>query len=285
MLYFAGALDETAELAVRLVAEPPRQASAVALPPFAPSQRYVRGLYSGGTLAYEAQRLLLTQVGLTQIGKVYANAPLDGVQPLARPSESQGHTIVDLGADEFTVGRLHPMLDNDLRLRRLLQEAADPETAVILMDVVLGDGAHPDPAGELAPAIANARTLAQEAGRYLHVIAVVVGTEDDPQGLDRQLDQLAAAGAEVTSRHLDAVTRAGELVQRLDAEATQVQAVVLPVDLALLQQSVSAINVGLASFADSLAAQGAAVVSTEWRPPAGGNERLMGILARMKQGV
>jgi FdrA protein len=282
MAYFAGSLDETAELAVWLAAQPAKETvqpvSSKALP-FAPSQRYVRGLYSGGTLAYEAQRLLLAQVG-----ELYANAPLAGVYPLARSSESQGHTIVDLGEDEFTVGRLHPMLDNELRVRRLLQEAADPETAVVLLDVVLGDGAHPNPAGELAPAIAKAHTLAQEAGRHLQVIAVVVGTEDDPQGLDRQLEQLAAAGAEVTTRHLDAVTRAGALVQQLDADATLAQAAAAPVDLALLRQPVSAINVGLASFADSLTAQGAAVVHTEWRPPAGGNEKLMGILARMKQG-
>ena len=69
---------------------------------------------------------------------------------------SQEHTIVDLGEDEFTVGRLHPMMDNELRIQRLETEAADPEVALILLDVVLGYGSHPDPASELAPAIESA---------------------------------------------------------------------------------------------------------------------------------
>src|SRR3989304_3845383 len=81
------------------------------------------------------------------------------------------------GADASTVGGLHPMIDNDLRLRRLRQEAADPETAVILLDVVLGEGAHADPASELAPALAEA------LGRPgLTVVVVLVGTQEDPQG-------------------------------------------------------------------------------------------------------
>ena len=105
---------------------------------------------------------------------------------------SQEHTIVDLGEDEFTVGRLHPMLDNDLRIKRILQEAADPEVAVLLVDVVLGYGAHPDPAAELAPALAEARRLAQTPGRHLEIVAVVVGTDADPQNLEQQV---AAAGS------------------------------------------------------------------------------------------
>ena len=105
-------------------------------------------------------------------------------------TRSQGHCAVDLGEEEFTVGRPHPMIDNDLRIRRLLQEARDPETAVILLDVVLGYGAHPDPASELAPAVRQAQALAQAAGRELLVVASVTGTEQDPQCLSRQ-----AAGA------------------------------------------------------------------------------------------
>jgi FdrA protein len=170
------------------------------------------------------------------------------------------------------------MMDNELRIRRLEQEAADPETAVILLDLVLGYGSHADPAAELAPAIAQAIADARIAGRHLEVIVAVIGTEDDPQNLERQLSLLHEAGAQVTTHHAEAVMRAGELTGKLALNFGGP-----PVALEALQAPLVAINVGVESFAESLAAQGAGVVHVEWRPPAGGNEKLMGILARMKQ--
>ena len=272
-VYFVKTLDEAAELAVELAGfEITQSPNHPITQSFAPTQKYLRGLFSGGTLAYEAQLLLQEY-----LPTVYANAPLDKRFKLEKSTVSQGHTIVDLGEDEFTVGRLHPMLDHELRIKRLQQEAADPETAVILLDVVLGDGAHPDPAGELAPAIAEAMITAEEAGRHLAVIAVVVGTDADPQNLDAQVEQLEAAGVLVEFNNETAVRRAGEMVQALSPVSGG-----KPVDLALLQQPLAAINVGLESFTASLTNQGAPVIQVEWRPPAGGNERLAGILARMK---
>ena len=146
---------------------------------FAPGQKYLRGLFSGGTLAYEAQHILAGY-----LPKVYANAPINKEIKLPNSFVSQEHTIVDLGEDEFTVGRLHPMMDNELRIRRLLEEADDPSVAVIMLDVVIGFGSHPDPASELAPAIVKAKALAKAAGRYLEVVAVVTGTDEDPQNLE-----------------------------------------------------------------------------------------------------
>ncbi len=274
-VYFVKTLDEAAELAVELAGFEISQSLNLQSPvsgPFAPTQKYLRGLFSGGTLAYEAQLLLQEY-----LPAVYANAPLDKRFKLEKSTVSQGHTIVDLGEDEFTVGRLHPMLDHELRIKCLQQEAADPETAVILLDVVLGDGAHPDPASELAPAIAEAIVAAEDAGRHLAVIAVVVGTDADPQNLDAQVEQLEAAGVLVEFNNEIAVRRAGELVQAL-APASGGK----PVDLTVLQQPLAAINVGLESFTASLTDQGAPVIQVDWRPPAGGNERLAGILARMK---
>jgi FdrA protein len=237
------------------------------------SPRYLRALYSGGTLAYEAQLILQEYVPT-----VYANAPLDKRLKLENAAVSREHTVIDLGEDEFTVGRLHPMLDNDLRVKRIMAEAADPQVAVLLLDVVLGDGAHPDPAADLAPAVQAALARAAQEGRTLAVIAAVVGTDADPQGLDRQADALRAAGAQVYVNHEEAVRRAGSLVQAAAPAAS-----LLPsVDLAVFTQPLAAINVGLASFAASLAAQGAPAIQVDWKPPAGGNERLMGILARMK---
>lgn len=273
-LHFASTLDNTAEMAVQLAAAalPSVGDQPSETPPFAPSQRFLRGLFSGGTLAYEAQ-LLLREM----LPTVYSNAPLDRRFKLEKATQSQGHSIVDLGEDEFTVGRLHPMLDNELRIKRLLQEAADPETAVILLDVVLGDGAHPDPAGELAPAIRQAITIAVAAGRRLPVVAVVVGTDEDPQDLTRQVQVLRDAGVHVELNNEVAIRYAGSLLRDVSTNSG-----LHPIDLNALHAPLVALNVGLESFAASLTNQGAAVLHVDWRPPAGGNERLAGILARMK---
>jgi FdrA protein len=173
-----------------------------------PGQRWIRGLFSGGTLCYEAQvvwRDLLAE-------PVFSNAPLDRARRLPDPARSLQHTAIDLGEEEFTVGRLHPMIDHDLRIRRMLQEARDPETAVLVLDVVLGYGAHPDPAAELGPAADRARRLAEEAGRGLIVIASITGTEQDPQGLGRQADALRAAGVIVCESNAAAARLAARIV-------------------------------------------------------------------------
>lgn len=280
-LHFVRTLDEAAALAVKLAATTAEEGgTGLDLSRFAPGQRYLRGLFSGGTLAYEALLILQDYLPL-----VYSNAPLKkGQNRLENSLVSQANTIVDLGEDEFTVGRLHPMMDNDLRIRRLQQEAANPEVAVILLDVVLGYGAHPDPASELGPAIAQAITQAKEAGRHVEVVAVVAGTDQDPQGFDRQVEQLKAARARVETSNETAIRYAGQLVQALNRPDSQASTASTPgVDLAVLQQPLAALNVGVESFTESLRAQEAAVLQVDWRPPAGGNEKLMAILERMKK--
>ncbi|HKV45329.1 MAG TPA: protein FdrA, partial [bacterium] len=174
VLYPAATLEQAGAIAVRLAGGPARgledpavwwrptavaRAEAARLR-LAPSQRYLRALYSGGTLCAEAVWLLQSV-----LRPLHSNVAGGATRPLTAYARSQAHTVLDLGADEFTVGRLHPMLDPTLRARRLMQEAADPETGVILLDVVLGEGVHADPAGALAPAIEAAGRLAGEAGR------------------------------------------------------------------------------------------------------------------------
>jgi FdrA protein len=176
-----------------------------------PAQRYLRGLYSGGTLCYESQVIWKSQLP----EPVFSNAPLDKAQQLRDSTRSQGHTAVDLGEEEFTVGRPHPMIDNDLRIRRLLQEARDPEAGVVLLDVVLGYGANPNPAAELAPAVIKARKLAQEEGRSLIFVASVTGTEADPQSLSRQVGLLEQAEVVVCPSNAAAARLAGKLVMRI----------------------------------------------------------------------
>jgi FdrA protein len=279
-VYFATSFDDAASLAVRLSTDGIKKPDSMAqdLERFSTQQRYLRGLFSGGTLAYEA--LLVLEGYLPQ---VYSNVPLDKKFKLEDSLVSKQHTILDLGEDEFTVGRLHPMMDNDLRLRRLEMEADDPEVAVILLDVVLGYGAHPDPASELAPAIKSARTKAGNSGRYLEVIAVVSGTDQDPQDLNAQIEQLEAAGARVFTSNDAAASYAGRLAASLDTE-TSVSSAATPaeVDLGAINQPMAAINFGLETFTESLVEQGAPVIQVDWRPPASGNEQLMGILERMK---
>ena len=277
---FATTFDEAAALAVQLAKTGDRDYSVRGLNPgrFSSEQRYLRGLFSGGTLGYEAQRILMDYVP-----EVYSNAPLMEELRLEDSLVSRKHTLIDLGEDEFTIGRLHPMMDNDLRIRRLAKEASDLEVAVILLDVVLGFGAHPDPAGELAPAIAKARKTAEDGGRYLEVVAVVSGTDEDPQGMTTQIKMLEESGAIVETSNDVAARYVGRLLRALGARAVgATEHRMAPVNLSALTQPLAALNVGLESFTESLRAQGVEVIQVDWRPAAGGNEKLMAILARMQ---
>ncbi|TLN01813.1 hypothetical protein FDZ71_13430, partial [bacterium] len=155
-------------------------------------QRYIRGLYTGGTFAYETLVILGRM-----IGDVYSNAPIDPKLKLADSYQSVNDSIVDLGEEEFTVGRAHPMIDPTIRKMRLIEEAKDPEVAVIIMDFMLGYGSHSDPAGAMLGAILDAKKIAEKDGRALPMLAHVCGTEQDPQPLSEQVGKLRNAGIEV----------------------------------------------------------------------------------------
>ncbi|MDW7982857.1 MAG: acyl-CoA synthetase FdrA [Thermomicrobium sp.] len=218
-IHLASDLTQTARLAVHLATGTPPDR--FALPDadritaclaaererLRPQQRYLRGLYSGGTLCDEAMHILASRVG-----RIHSNIPLEPDLRLDDPQRSVGHTFVDLGADEFTVGRPHPMIDQSIRIERLLREAADPTVGGILLDVVLGYGAAQDPAAELAPAVEAARRTAEEQGRTLPVIVALVGTRSDPQDYARQRERLEAAGAIVVPSNAWAAELAGHLV-------------------------------------------------------------------------
>ncbi len=151
------------------------------------------GLFAGGTLCSEA--LLIAEKDL---GPVWSNVTADPDHRLAGEVTAAGHLLLDLGEDEYTLGRPHPMIDHQLRIERMEAEVERDDTRVLLLDVVLGHGAHPDPAAELAPGIADARGTAISAGRDLAVVVSLCGTTGDPQGRDRQAEALADAGAYVT---------------------------------------------------------------------------------------
>jgi FdrA protein len=278
-IFFTTTFDETAEQAIHLVNSPEDFSTEPEISKFAPGQRYLRGLFSGGTLQYEALLILQNYVPL-----VYSNAPLDKRNKLEDSLVSKEHTVIDLGEDEFTVGRLHPMMDNDLRIRRLEKEAADPEVAVILLDVVLGYGAHSNPASELAPAIAAAIKTAKGAGRHLEVVAVVSGTDEDPQGMEDQIKMLENSGIRIETSNDAAARYVGRLLQAIEGSLEPIaEPTMKQVDLWMLKKPLAGINVGLESFTESLIEQGAQVIHVDWKPVAGSNERLMSVLERMKK--
>jgi FdrA protein len=151
-------------------------------------------------------------VAAERLGPIRSNIPLEPELALDATLTAEAHLMIDFGDDALTQGRAHPMIDPTLRLEHLARSAVDPQTGVILMDVVLGHGAEADPAGFLAPAITAAVAAAREQGRELPVVVACVGTEHDPQGLTRQARVLAEAGAEVHLSNARAAARAVSLV-------------------------------------------------------------------------
>ncbi|MCF6364975.1 MAG: acyl-CoA synthetase FdrA [Bacteroidales bacterium] len=170
------------------------------------SGKYIRGLYSGGTLCDEAQLLLKDTLGFT-----YSNTPLSADYQLSDIWKSKEHTIIDLGEDEFTAGRPHPMIDFSLRNRRVVDEAEDKETAVLLLDVVLGYGSNLNPEAELAPAFEKAK----KTNPNLTIICSVTGTDEDPQNRAKVKQTLENTGAIVMNTNVEAVELAESIVSLL----------------------------------------------------------------------
>lgn len=167
----------------------------------------VRGLFSGGTLCDEAM-----VVASAALGPVRSNIALEPDWTLGADLRHDGHVMIDFGDDALTQGRAHPMIDQRARLDRIAVEAADPTAGVLLLDVVLGHGAHPDPAAELCPALATAHATAASDGRDLAVVISLCGTDSDPQGLIRQAEALRDVGASVHLSNSAAARKAVELV-------------------------------------------------------------------------
>ncbi|MTI94651.1 MAG: acyl-CoA synthetase FdrA [Firmicutes bacterium] len=210
---FAPTLEEAAQLAVQatgLSGKLPIVGSGTPHIDFAPNQRWLRGLFTGGTLCYEAQLVLAKK-----LGPVYSNTPL---KPELAADDFAGsrHIVLDLGDDQFTSGRPHPMIEPSIRGEWLTKVAADPEIAVVLMDFVLGYGAHREPVASIADEIQAAQTQAAERGGNLMIIASVTGTNEDPQILDRQVAELEALGVIVLPSNRRAVEQAALVLRNLE---------------------------------------------------------------------
>lgn len=171
--------------------------------PSAPVPGKLRGLFCGGTLADEA--LFLAEDAL---GEVRSNLTKDEALRVSPNAASEGHVVLDFGDDEMTQGRPHPMIDPSLRLERIRAEGKDATCGVILLDLLLGYGAHPDPAADHAAAISEAIASAQADGRELAVVVSLIATDGDPQGFTRCAETLVAAGASVFSSNAQAARHA-----------------------------------------------------------------------------
>ena len=162
----------------RTLTEAAEQAMQAKLPADTPSpgraKGRVKGLYCGGTLAAEAE-LLLGDAG----------------------------ECIDLGDDQYTRGRPHPMIEPELRNEHIARALADPAIGVLLFDLVLGFGAHADPAGVLIEGLKGSRKIA---------VASVTGTEQDPQRLSTQIAKLRAAGVHVAPSNAYAARLAASFV-------------------------------------------------------------------------
>jgi FdrA protein len=218
-VYGAGYLSQAADMAVALAKGEPPQVKPISVSVDAQrkikdlsrsmpaGQRYVRGIFSGGTFCFEAQ-LIHSAAGI----KAFSNAPTAGNQKLENVEKSQGNTIIDMGDDEFTQGRPHPMIDPSLRDARIRAEVADPSTAVVLFDVVLGYGSAADPTAGLVGVIGSAKATALAEGRRVVFIGYVCGTDQDPQDRGAIVAALKSAGVFVASSNAEAAVWSASVI-------------------------------------------------------------------------
>jgi succinyl-CoA synthetase alpha subunit len=210
-VYFEMSLYETANRVMSLLGDTPSENDPIFPTPdkallqdisdgLGRDQRYIRGLYSGGTLAYESL-LFLRDMNFD----ISSNLDMPLVNSIDDDAE-RTHNIIDMGDGEFTLGVPHPMIDYRQRRERIVKEASNPEVGIILLDVMLGYGSHADPASELVPAINDARLIASGAGRQLSFIVALCGTSGDPQDIQKQYSELTTAGAIVVPSNLQAVS-------------------------------------------------------------------------------
>ncbi len=207
-MFYTHYLDHSAELACRLVQGFSVESiesdteEEISTPKIGKNRKYIVGLYSGGTLCYEAQQLYYETFGQYPP----SNTPIDPACICDDPFHGRSDRFIDLGSDEFTVGRAHPMIDFSLRMKLLEHVSAQPDTAAILIDVVLGYGSHPDPAGEIVP-------ILRSIDPGILVVCNVLGTESDPQNAIKQVQILESAGASVFTSHHTAASYALRALQ------------------------------------------------------------------------
>ncbi len=222
-LYYASNLEEAAGMAVALAKGEKYEKRVFTIPEseveaivkketanMSKEQKYLRGLYTGGTLADEAMIIFEEE-----IGNIYSNNQTKPELVLKDPHVSQEHTIVDLGDDVFTVGRPHPMIDPSTREERIVKEMEDPEMAVMLLDMVLGYGSHEDPSGAILDSLKKAKEKFKERGGYLSIVASITGTAGDFQNMEEQKKKLESIGCVVMPSNYQASMLALKIIREV----------------------------------------------------------------------
>lgn len=302
--YFASSMDSAAQLAVALARREPTEVRTFDLPDaevvgladtlratLQPGQKYLRGIFGAGTFVAQAQAIIGELMS-----PIHSNSPFAGGQRLEDVRESKGHCVLDLGDEALTRGRAHPVIDPLPYRLRILKEFQDPETAVLLLDVILGPALHPDPAEYIVTALREARDA---SGRSPVVVASVCGTHRDPQNAPAQEQKLRAAGVTVMPSSAQAARLAGLILsQRPADEALAVLARREPFPQPVSRQpergltssrriaellggGLKVINVGVDVMARALRMQGVDVAEVSWSPPAGGDPRIARLLWRL----
>ena len=281
-VYLAHTLEETARIAVDLANNRPVKTNYLeeieyeVKTPLAPNKT-VKGLYSGGTLAAEAGMLISEALGLGGL-----------IKKEGYILNANGYEVMDLGDDIYTQGKPHPMIDPEVRIKKIIEYANDENTGIILLDCVLGYGSHPDMAGALSCAIKGAIQTAKENGRELYFVATVCGTGQDPQNYEEALKTLRECGVLVEDSNAKAVRLALKLkgiefkeIDKCMVE-TEVKKKALPEVsdsvLELLNSKPRIVNIGLTSFTESILEYGGSTVQYDWKPIAGGNKKLIKVL-------
>lgn len=233
----------------------------------------VIGLYSGGTLGAEASMLI--------------SESSDAI------NQEDAFVILDLGDDQYTKGKPHPMIDPEVRIQKITQYARQRETGIILLDVVLGYGCHPDMAGVLGPIVREELRIADAEGRDLYFVATVVGTDRDPQSYNESVQKLKSAGVLVESSNAKAVQLALRL-KGIEISEPDKNRISYDHELQVMPQISNSIkdlfetkpriiNVGIESFNDSIREFGGESVHFSWKPKAGGNKKLIKILNELEK--
>lgn len=284
--YHAYTLDEAARMAVALSKGEEISGKTVHAPEKTGFQKEekktIKAYYSGGTLAGEAAMLIKDAL--------HMEIPPEDIEGYMLKTE--GYVVVDLGDDAYTKGKPHPMIDPAKRIECMKEALEDPDTGVILFDIMLGYGSHEDMAGALLPVIQELKAEAEKAERKLFFVATVCGTTKDYQGYEKAVETLKSAGVIVCDTNKLAVQTAlnltGNDFEEPEKEIREKENVGVPAEKAseklveLLSGKPRIINIGLPSFADVARKYGCETTQYDWAPPAGGDLEMIKILSWMR---
>ena len=172
------------------------------------NQKYFRGLFCGGTFTEES--LIYFNQHNTE-NQLYTNLNNRYATQLEDAETSKGHTILDLGAENFTEKAPHPVFEPSLRVDRLKKELEDPDVAVVMIDFITGPAVAEDPFSDLAAVAREANS----SDRHITFIGAVCGSEEDPQNVTEMSKLLRDSGFIVTGSNYQSTKLASMMMEKL----------------------------------------------------------------------